>query len=51
MLNIMYMYVYSSIVLVYIQLSLQARCYLQALPYKPTVPWLRLFPKADAKGY
>ena len=28
----------------------QARCYLQALPYKPTVPWLRLFPKADPKG-
>ena len=28
----------------------QARCYVQALPYKPTVPWSRLYPKADPKG-
>ena len=28
----------------------QARNYLQALPYKPTVPWSRLFPKAGPKG-
>ena len=28
----------------------QAKCYLQALPYKPTQPWSRLFPKADHKG-
>ena len=28
----------------------QARSYLAALPYKPTVPWTSLYPKADAKG-
>lgn len=28
----------------------KARNYLQALPYKPTVPWSRLFPKAGPKA-
>jgi len=28
----------------------KARCYLQALPYKPTIPWPRLYPKALPKG-
>eukprot|EP00731_Ephydatia_muelleri_P018564 Em0011g604a len=28
----------------------KARCYLQALPFKPAVPWSRLFPKADPKA-
>ena len=30
--------------------SPQAKCYLQALPYKPSIPWTQLYPKADAKG-
>ena len=30
--------------------SPQAKSYLQALPYKPTIPWMQLFPQADAKG-
>ena len=29
---------------------LQARSYLQALPYKPKVPWEKLFPTANPKG-
>jgi mitogen-activated protein kinase 1/3 len=28
----------------------KARSYLQALPFKPTIPWVRLFPKADPKA-
>lgn len=28
----------------------QARSYLQSLPYKPKVPWTRLFPNADPKA-
>ena len=27
--------------------NVNARCYLQMLPYKLTVPWMRLYPKAD----
>lgn len=30
--------------------SFQARNYLQTLPFKPKVPWNRLFPKADARA-
>lgn len=29
---------------------LQARSYLQSLPYKPKVPWTKLYPNADAKA-
>lgn len=28
----------------------KARSYLQSLPFKPTVPWTRLFPNADQKA-
>lgn len=28
----------------------KAKCYLQALPYKPSIPWTQLYPKADAKA-
>ena len=28
----------------------QARCYLQALPFKPSIPLTRLYPKADPSG-
>ena len=28
----------------------KARGYIQSLPYKPKVPWTRLFPRADSKG-
>lgn len=28
----------------------QARNYLQTLPFKPKVPWNRLFPRADARA-
>jgi mitogen-activated protein kinase 1/3 len=28
----------------------KAKSYLQSLPFKPRVPWVRLFPRADAKG-
>ena len=31
-------------------LSLQARSYLQSLPYKPKVPWTKLYPNADPKA-
>ena len=30
--------------------SLQARGYLMSLPFKPTVPWSKLYSSADAKG-
>lgn len=29
---------------------LQARRYLQSLPYRPTVPWSRLYTQADKQG-
>lgn len=29
---------------------LQARSYLQSLPFKPKVPWVKLFPNADPKA-
>ena len=28
----------------------KARGYIQSLPFKPKVPWSRLFPRADSKG-
>lgn len=28
----------------------KARSYLQSLPFKPTVPWIKLFPNADPKA-
>ena len=28
----------------------QARSYLQSLPYKPKVPWTKLYPNADPKA-
>lgn len=28
----------------------QARCYLQALPFKPSIPLTKLYPKADPNG-
>ena len=28
----------------------QARGYLQSLPFKPKVPWTKLYPNADPKG-
>lgn len=31
-------------------LFLQARSYLQSLPFKPKVPWTRLYPNADPKA-
>ncbi|CAH1399960.1 unnamed protein product [Nezara viridula] len=31
-------------------LKTQARSYLQSLPYKPKVPWTKLFPNADPKA-
>lgn len=31
-----------------ISFDLQARNYLESLPFKPNVPWSRLFPNADA---
>ena len=31
-------------------LHLQARSYLQSLPYKPKVPWTKLYSNADAKA-
>lgn len=31
-------------------LIIQARSYLQSLPFKPKVPWSKLFPNADAKA-
>lgn len=31
-------------------LILQARSYLQSLPFKPKVPWSKLFPNADPKA-
>jgi serine/threonine protein kinase len=35
----------------YLQLVLfQARSYLQSLPYKPKVPWTKLYPNADPKA-
>ena len=30
--------------------SFQARGYLQSLPFKPKVPWAKLYPSADPKG-
>lgn len=30
--------------------TLQARGYLQSLPYKPKVPWVQLYPNADRKA-
>ncbi len=32
------------------QFFLQARGYLQSLPFKPKVPWAKLYPSADPKG-
>lgn len=29
---------------------MQARSYLQSLPFKPKVPWVRLFPNADSRA-
>lgn len=31
-------------------LEFQARSYLQSLPYKPKVPWTKLYPNADPKA-
>lgn len=31
-------------------MHLQARSYLQSLPYKPKVPWTKLYSNADAKA-
>eukprot|EP00731_Ephydatia_muelleri_P035375 Em0118g4a len=31
-------------------MNVKARCYLQALPFKPAVPWSGLFPNADPKA-
>jgi mitogen-activated protein kinase 1/3 len=28
----------------------QARSYLESLPFKPKIPWAKLFPTADAKA-
>ena len=30
--------------------SFQARSYLQSLPFKPKIPWTRLYPNADEKA-
>ena len=32
------------------RLPLKARRYLQSLPYRPTVPWSRLYTQADKQG-
>ena len=48
--SFLYMFLPCDYHVLYVWLHLQARCYLQNLPYKPTVPWQRLFPKADPKG-
>ena len=34
----------------YIFFVLQARSYLQSLPFKPKVPWSQLYPTADPKA-
>ena len=31
------------------QLFAKARSYLQSLPYKPKIPWSKLYPNADPK--
>ena len=36
--------------MLYLYICLQARSYLQSLPYKPKVPWNKLYANADPKA-
>lgn len=51
--KVIYLYIHTFIYIYFITdtiIYLQARNYLQSLPYKPKVPWTSLFPNADPRA-